>query len=193
MFLKDLFKVNITTTSLLCIPCVDCLWTQFQGILFVPPEGHGHLLYIGAQFLLNTLAMVESQARWAMRYIMGDIAVPSTGEMEKECQLWMERQGIQLSWLEALMFSSSFFNRWYAAAKIGTVHSLTDFHHDYLVCLILIITRTHLFFEACCRTTFRLSVAQSTHWWSSEPSSMRFLSSATPQTWWLTGRRTGGA
>ena len=64
---------------------------QFQGVLYLPPGGRGRLLYIGAQYLLNSAALIESQAKWSVKYMAGDLRVPSREEMEQNCAHWTNK------------------------------------------------------------------------------------------------------
>ena len=53
--------------------------------------GENKLLYLGTQNQLYTFTMFDAQALWALRYVMGDIKVPSQAEMEEDWNSWKER------------------------------------------------------------------------------------------------------
>ena len=53
--------------------------------------GKNKLLYLGTQNQLYTFTMFDVQALWALRYVMGEIEVPSQAEMEDDWKSWRER------------------------------------------------------------------------------------------------------
>lgn len=53
---------------------------------------NGQLLYIGAQDQYYTYTMFDVQALWAMKYIMGDIKLPSKMEMKEDSKAWVTRE-----------------------------------------------------------------------------------------------------
>ena len=53
--------------------------------------GNSRLMYIGAQNQFYTFTMFDIQALWALKYIIGDIKVPSQEEMEEDWKTWRER------------------------------------------------------------------------------------------------------
>ena len=57
--------------------------------------GNGRLMYIGAQNQYYTFTMFDVQALWALKYIIGEIKVPSQGEMDEDWKSWSERYVLQ--------------------------------------------------------------------------------------------------
>ena len=53
--------------------------------------GNNKVMYIGAQDQLYTYTLFDVQGKWCVRYIMGDIKLPSQAAMEKDVKKWNTR------------------------------------------------------------------------------------------------------
>ena len=53
--------------------------------------GNNKLMYIGAQDQYYTYTIFDVQAKWCVRYIMGEIKLPSKATMEEEVKEWVCR------------------------------------------------------------------------------------------------------
>ncbi len=53
--------------------------------------GNGRMLYVGGQNQIYTFTMFDAQARWAVKYMAGDIKMPSRDVALKDMEKWRER------------------------------------------------------------------------------------------------------
>ena len=53
--------------------------------------GNNKLMYIGAQDLYYTYTMFDAQAKWCVKYVRGEIKVPSQAAMEEDVKKWVCR------------------------------------------------------------------------------------------------------
>ncbi len=55
--------------------------------------GNDRMLYVGAQDQYYTFTMLDAQARWAIKYIVGDIKMPSREDALIDMKKWRDRWG----------------------------------------------------------------------------------------------------
>ncbi len=62
----------------------------YKGIVWLK-GGNNQMLYLASQDQYYTWTMFDVQARWAIKYIIGDIKLPDRAAMEKDVKKWVER------------------------------------------------------------------------------------------------------
>ncbi len=53
--------------------------------------GNGRMLYVGTQDQYYTFTMFDAQARWTVKYIAGDIKMPSKEETLEDMKKWRQK------------------------------------------------------------------------------------------------------
>jgi len=62
----------------------------YKGVVYTA-GGNGKVMYVGAQDQAYTFTMFDSTALWAVKCMLGDIALPPTDEMTADWKQWIER------------------------------------------------------------------------------------------------------
>ena len=62
----------------------------YKGTLWLK-GGNNRLLYVGIQDQYNTYTMFDAQARWAVKYIAGEIKLPAKADIEKDIKSWRDK------------------------------------------------------------------------------------------------------
>lgn len=63
----------------------------YKGTLWTK-AGNDKLLYVGIQDQYYTYTMFDAQARWAVKYIIGDIVLPKRIKMEEDMEKWIAKR-----------------------------------------------------------------------------------------------------
>ena len=67
----------------------------YKGTVFTP-AGNNKVLYIGEQDQAYTYTMFDTQALWAVKYVLGKIKLPSKAAMEADMKKWKKRYILSL-------------------------------------------------------------------------------------------------
>ena len=76
----------------LCLKGPNVLYPPnlYKGTLWMK-GGNDRMLYVGIQDQYYTWTMFDAQARWAVKFIVGDVKLPSRSEMEADIQEWLKK------------------------------------------------------------------------------------------------------
>ena len=62
----------------------------YKGTIYTQ-GGNNKCLYVGMQDQYYTYTMFDAQARWAMKYLVGDVKLPNSAEMEEDIKKWVTK------------------------------------------------------------------------------------------------------
>merc|ERR1711981_884012 len=116
-FIED--KLRLRSPNLLFPP------NLYKGMIFTP-EGHNggsnKMLYLGSQDQYYTYTMFDVEALWALKYVLGEIAIPVKDAMIADWQKWSERLRNLKDCHEAILFQTDFVQE--LAKQCGYGHDL---------------------------------------------------------------------
>jgi len=102
-FIED--KLRLRSRNLLYPPCL------YKGMIFTP-EGHNggsnKMLYLGSQDQYYTYTMFDVEALWAVKYVLGEIAIPVKDAMIADWKKWTERLHNLKDCHEQIIFQTDF-------------------------------------------------------------------------------------
>jgi len=116
-FIED--KLRLRSPNLLYPP------NLYKGMIFTP-EGHNggsnKMLYLGSQDQYYTYTMFDVEALWALKYVLGEIAIPVKDAMIADWKKWTERLHNLKDCHEAILFQTDFVQE--LAKQCGYGHDL---------------------------------------------------------------------
>lgn len=101
------------------------------------PDGEGancgddKLLYIGAQDQYYTYTMFDTQAFWACRYLLGDIALPDKEKMKADWKKWFARNHALKDCYEQITFQGDYIKEWVEEAEYPHSVDVDDIFHSW--------------------------------------------------------------